>query len=371
MVIPATDLGPEDLGRRLASLHEDLRTLYPALCRIAVAVYDADSDLLKTFVHSTEGGSPLRLYQATLGTVPSLKSIADANRPRVIDDLGTLANTGREHTQAIRDAQYRSSYTLPIRQHGRLFGFLFFNALEPGFFSPTVIRTLDIYTQLVSLLVINELVPLVTLKGAVRAAREFSRHRDEETGDHLERMSRYAHLIGLTLARDFDLPDWYVEYLFHFAPLHDVGKVAVPDAILLKPARLTEGEYEVMKSHVERGVSIIDAMMEGFGLHGIQHAEMLRNIVAYHHESVDGSGYPHGLAGEDIPLEARITAVADVFDALTSRRPYKDAWSFDEAIDYLIRYAGVRYDPRCVEALVAGRHEIARIQAQFREDPLG
>lgn len=357
----------EDIGPRLARLHAEIRDRFPPLSRIAVAVYDPDSDELKTFVHSTLGASPLRLYQATLAEVPSLRHLAETNQPRVVDDIALLPDTGQEHTRSIKAGPLRSSYTLPIRHGGRLMGFLFFNATESGFFTPPRQHALKVYIEVISLLIINDLLPVTILKGAVRTAREFSRQRDEETGAHVERMARFSHLIGLTLARERDLPDWYVEYLFHFAPLHDLGKIAVPDAILLKPARLTAEEFAVMQTHVTRGVAIIDTMMEGFGLDGLHHVQMLRNIIAGHHEAMDGSGYPLGLSGPAIPLEARIAAVADVFDALTSARPYKAAWPNARAFALLRDQAGSRFDPACVAALEANATEVTRIQNRFRD----
>lgn len=364
-------LCPEDLSRRLAELHDQFQRQYPALCRIAVAVYDNESDLLKTFVHSTRGASPLRLYEAKLSDVPSLQALAETGLSRVIPDLAVLPGSLSHHTQAIRETPYRSSYTVPIRQGATLHGFLFFNATEPGFFNERVVASLDIYAQLISLLVINEILPINTLKGAVQAARVFSRHRDDETGQHLERMARYARLIAWVLAPRHDLEDWWVEYVYRFAPLHDVGKVAIPDAVLLKPGRLTSEELRVMRTHVAKGTEIIDAMIQSFGLETVPHVSILRNIVTYHHEALDGTGYPHGLTGSAIPLEARITAIADVFDALTSKRPYKGAWSNEEAAAYLREHAGVRFDAEAVEALLSCPNEIQAIQARYREDPLG
>jgi HD-GYP domain-containing protein (c-di-GMP phosphodiesterase class II) len=126
-----------------------------------------------------------------------------------------------------------------------------------------------------------------------------------------------------------------------------------------------------MRSHARRGRVMIDDLLVNFGLDGLQHVNILRNIAEYHHEAVNGGGYPKGLQGDAIPLEARIVAVADVFDALTSRRPYKDAWTNDEAFAALQRLAGEKLDGDCVAALISNRAEIERIQEQFRESTLG
>ncbi|NVK19150.1 MAG: HD domain-containing protein [Methylocystaceae bacterium] len=358
------------IGERLCKIHEQVRSLYPALCRIAVAVYDSETDILKTFAHSTDGSSPISFYEAPLSMAKSLQDIANTHEARIIDDI-TVFSQENKHTKSLVDNGFLSSMTTPIRFNGQLFGFLFFNSPEKGYFSDGRMAALSAYAGVVSLLVINELQNLRTFKGAVQTAREFSRLRDEETGNHLERMSRYARLIAFDLAPKHQKEEDWVEYLFQFAPLHDVGKVAVPDDILLKPARLTHDEYEIMKTHVTRGSDIIDVMSRQFGLGGLHHFDMLRNIVIYHHEALDGTGYPHQLKGDEIPLESRIIAVADVFDALTSARPYKDKWSNERAFNTIMDDAGVRLDKECVLSLASHLDEIEAIQEEFGEDFLG
>jgi HD-GYP domain-containing protein (c-di-GMP phosphodiesterase class II) len=145
----------------------------------------------------------------------------------------------------------------------------------------------------------------------------------------------------------------------------------VPDNILKKPGKLTEEEFELMKRHSEKGREIIDSIMADFGLDNVRYLDMLRNIAEHHHEAINGSGYPDGLAGDAIPIEARIIAVADVFDALTSHRPYKERWSNDEAIAMLRRLVGIRLDKDCVEALIKNRKEVESIQQQFTENQFG
>jgi HD-GYP domain-containing protein (c-di-GMP phosphodiesterase class II) len=122
-----------------------------------------------------------------------------------------------------------------------------------------------------------------------------------------------------------------------------------------------------MKTHVARGVEIVDLMVGDMGLQSLPHFHMLRNVIAYHHEAMDGSGYPYGLKGNDIPLEARIAAVADVFDALTSARPYKEPWTNAAAFELLQSQAGVKFDPDCVSALIDSIATIGDIQARFDE----
>ena len=153
--------------------------------------------------------------------------------------------------------------------------------------------------------------------------------------------------------------------------MHDIGKVGIPDKILLKPDTLTKEEFDIMKTHTIRGRELIDNIIENFGLDGINNVDVLRNIAEYHHEAVNGGGYPSGIKGDEIPLEARIVAVADVFDALTSRRPYKQAWSNDQAFATLAKMAGNQLDHDCVEALLTRREDVEEIQSRYREDAYG
>jgi HD-GYP domain-containing protein (c-di-GMP phosphodiesterase class II) len=256
---------------------------------------------------------------------------------------------------------------MPLIRQGHLSGFLFFNSDELGFFSPLVLHQLWPFAQIAAFIATMELDRIQVIQAAVNTVRQVTHQRDEETGVHLERMSRYTRMIAEHLAVTHHLDDEYIEYLFQFAPLHDAGKVAVPDNILLKPGQLDDEEFAVMKTHVDKGRSIIDLMTKDFGMDRVVHIDILRNVVSLHHEAWDGSGYPFGLKGEEIPLEARITAVADVFDALTSARPYKSAWSNEQAFEYLAEMRGIKFYPPCVDVLLKNCNAVESIQAQFKE----
>ena len=151
--------------------------------------------------------------------------------------------------------------------------------------------------------------------------------------------------------------------------MHDIGKLALPDRILLKPGRLSESERSEMREHTVRGLEMINAIAHNFGLEHLDGLDLLRHIAESHHEAIDGSGYPHGLRDDAIPLEARIVAVADVFDALTSARPYKPSWTNEQAFGWLRKLARSKFDEDCVEALAFNALKVREIQAQFH-DPL-
>jgi two-component system, response regulator RpfG len=205
------------------------------------------------------------------------------------------------------------------------------------------------------------------LRSAVSLAADLTRFRDADTGIHLERVSHYARLIARSLPPTEGVDDEFIDDLSCLAPAHDIGKVAIPDHILLKRGVLAPAEFEIMKSHVVSGVAVVEELIRDFDLGGSAHVSMLRNIVRSHHEALDGSGYPDGLKAGEIPLEARIIAVADVFDALTADRRYKEKWSQEEAMSYLVERKGTRFDAACVAAFEGCAAEVASIRQGFRE----
>ena len=366
--VPRSGPAPVSIQDELAAAHRHLRAELPEVTRVAAALYDRHTDQLTTFVNSTEGSTPLSHYQVRVAEVPSLKELAASGRDRVIDDLSVLAGSPSEHSQALL-GRWGSSFTRPLYENGHLRGFLFFDAEPRAYFTPAVVQRLAVFADFVALLLASSLFPLRMLKSAVQVASRVTHRRDPETGAHLDRMAHYARLIALALAPDHARDDAWVEHVFRFAPLHDIGKVAIPDRVLLKAGPLTDEEFDLMKTHALEGAAMIEQVLDDLGADSLPDAELLSHIVRYHHERFDGRGYPDGLVGSDIPLEARIVAVADVFDALTSARPYKEAWSFERAFGYLEEQAGHHFDPCCVEALVAGADEAAEIRSAFPDAP--
>lgn len=359
--------GKLPLPEKIEFVHELLKLRFDFIDRIAVAIYEAKTDLLKTFAHSSGGDSPLTLYSAKLSDSVSMQEILKAGRPRLVNDLEIFSDVQAVHTRRIAAQQYQSSYTMPMFLNGEFFGFLFFNSYRKNAFDEAALYYLDMVGHLLSLLVMHELASMRSLVATVKTATNMTQHRDPETGAHLDRMSNYARLIAKEVATKYQIDDDLVEHIFLFSPLHDIGKIGMPDSILLKPARLTEAEFETMKTHTLKGGEIIDMMLENLGLSGLPHVDVLRNIALHHHEAVNGSGY-NGMKDEEIPIEAKIVAVADVFDALTSVRPYKEAWSNDRAFEFLQSMAGSKFDCDCVSALIDCRTEVESIQDRFKED---
>lgn len=362
---------PLPLKDKIISAHRSIQQKFPFIARIAIALYDPETRILKTYLHSSGEDEPLAHYQSSLENAPSLKEILDKGLPRVVNNLVTFESGAHEHTQRIGRQGYAASYTMPMFHSGEFIGFLFFNAYQTDVFTEKVLSILDIYGHLISLMMINELSTFKVMSAALKTTNHITHLRDPETGSHLDRMSRYSRLIAETLASKYNLDDAYIEHIFMFSPLHDIGKISIPDSILLKPGPLNAMEKSIMNTHTYIGRQMIDDMISNFGLDSIYHLDILKNIAEFHHEAINGSGYPSGKTSDEIPLEARIVAVADVFDALTSRRPYKDAWSNAKAFDTLKILAGETLDLDCVNALIENRQKIELIQQQFKENTFG
>lgn len=181
-------------------------------------------------------------------------------------------------------------------------------------------------------------------------------YRDNETGNHVQRVSHSSQALARAAGMNADAADM----LLHASPMHDVGKIGIPDDILLRPGRLEGDELQIMRSHVEIGGKILDR-------HNAPVMKMAHAVAIAHHERWDGNGYPRGLAGSDIPLEARIVAICDVFDALTSVRPYKPAWAIEDAVAYVREQAGKHFDPQLAVTFLDILPEILDIRKRFSD----
>ena len=357
-------------SEKLALVHGALRRRFPRVDRLAVALYDAQTGRAQTFLAHEAGRRSLALYEAPLRRASSLRRVSASKRVRVVNDLDVFRRGRREHTRRILAAGYRSSVTFPILAGRRLEGFVFLNSRRRGAFKPDDLALLEVFARLAADVATARVRSASLLASALRTAAGLVHVRDPETGNHLERMARYCRLIAQELARSgrYRLDDERIRYLEEFAPLHDVGKIGIPDRVLLKRARLTPAERRVMRAHTVKGREIVDEILRRFRGASRAQANALRQIAEHHHETMDGLGYPHGLRGREIALEARIAAVADVFDALTSARSYKDAWTVDRAFAALEELSRARLDRDCVRALLAHRSEVERIRRRFVDE---
>lgn len=367
---------------RLHALPEKLRLLasrlkqdYPKVERFSVALYQPYTDKVRTFFTTSASDQAITAYDFRLKDAKSLNQIALQRQPRVINDLTELVPPKHQghvnpHTSKLVSQGWRSSFTLPLLIDDELLGFVFFNSYTAFTFKDRLLTDLELYSQLIAQLIHQDHAAIKTLTAAVRSTLSLCAERDPETGAHLERMAQFSQLIAINLEPKWTFSDRQLQHLLLFAPLHDLGKIAVADRVLLKPGKLTTEEFQEMQQHTVKGGQLLDLVIANHGLEYLPDVQMLKNIVLYHHEKIDGSGYPEGLKGEMIPIEARIIAVADVFDALTSERPYKQPWSVTAALEELQRVSGSHLDADCVEALVNQREQAEFILDQFHSDAL-
>ena len=353
------------LSSRLDALQRELRGYVPAVDRVAVALYDAGSDTIKTFLSSPRNERVFAHYRVPLASATWLDELRRSRRPRLVDSMRPATLGGQRHSRELLAAGFKASYTVPVFSDAGFLGFVFFNSRAERAFSEAATRQLDLFARIVGLAVESALRSTAVLTGGLAVLRQVSRLRDEETADHLARMSRYTELIALAVAPQLGLDDEWAEYLRLYAPLHDIGKIAIPDAVMHKPGPLEPAEFETMKSHAASGADLLAGLIRALELESMPHISSLLDIARHHHEAWDGSGYPDGLKGPEIPLAARIVQVADAFDALLSRRPYKEPWPIEEAFAHLRGLSGVKFDSQCVEALVRNRPEVEAIARRF------
>lgn len=373
--VAALGLAPGDAGgvgqglsHRLRLMHTQLLELVPDVDRIACVLYDRRDAMLRTFVNSTRRGEPIKGYEFPLNDSASLRELAASGGTRVLDEIADAVVPTSPHSAWLLHQGYRSSLTVPLYDKGAFIGFLFYNSLQPAAFTASVQRHLSLFSTLISMTISDQLNLAHSITTSAQVAREFANLRDFETGGHLDRMAHYARVIARDLQESHQLSDEYIEHLYLFAPLHDIGKIGIPDSVLLKPGQLDPQERQLMETHVQKGVEVLEKLIGEFGMEALPDASVMRNVVAGHHECLDGSGYPLGLRGDAVALESRIIAVADVLDALISHRPYKEAWPIEAAIAELERLVAIgKFDGDCVAAVQRHRQDILSIRDRFSD----
>ncbi len=348
-----------------------MMVLAPDVDRVACVLHDPATDMLKTFINSTRSGEALAAYEYPLSQSESLSALARGTDLRLLTDIHAKLAPTTTHSAYILREGYQSSLTVPLWYQGEFLGFIFFDSRKRDAFPAEAQRDLVVYAGLVAMAIANERIAVRSIIGTIQIARDFAELRDPETAAHLERMSRFSRIVAQVVAAPAGRNDEFVEDVFLYAPLHDIGKIGIPDHVLLKPGRLDPAEWEIMKTHPMKGKAIIDRIAGELKIEHFSDDGVMGNIIEFHHEALDGSGYPHGLSGEQVPLESRIVAVADIFDALTSERPYKPAWTTAQAFDELrslVRQG--KLDASCVQALAEHGDEADTIRVRHGERPV-
>lgn len=294
-------------------------------------------------------------YKTDINTT-SLLQILSSGMPRVINDLNAYLS-GREihrYNKILLEEGIKSSITFPLINNGSPIGIIFFSSNIKNAYRIQHIDFLKTIANSIMLSLEKNLFLEEMIVSSSLALATLADERDNETGEHLIRMKKYSVLLAELLMKEGKFENIinidYLNELERFSPLHDIGKVAISDSILLKPGKLSHDEFEIMKTHTTYGGSVLRLADDNIRKHGLSVFGMGIDITEGHHEKWDGSGYPFGRSGIAIPLSARIVSVADVFDALTSKRPYKDALDFNRSVSMILEESGSHFDPRIIEA---------------------
>ncbi len=340
--------------------------------RVAMAFLDPLGDVTAESAYTVmdsvylDPGFTERIDNTTLGRV------AEQRTPRIINDL----EYHYEHVHSSRPTEWllreglHANITMPIVLNDECIGFLFVTSRHRNIYTQQHADFLAHVTNLLGDKLYSsyqvQQVIAKTAEGFVTLTRE----KDNETSNHIVRMSRYSYLIAKQLfSYGHEITPRFMREVLWFAPLHDIGKIGISDKVLTKAGPLDDAEWAEMKQHVEIGENVIGSMnreLSGNADQGVLDTGL--DIVSTHHERWDGSGYPRGLSGEDIPLAGRIVAVADVFDALTSRRPYKPAFSLDKALGILKEGRGAHFDPEVVRAFFDIIPAIESVREHFSDE---
>ena len=296
-----------------------------------------------------------------------LKTVIDHKTVFVTDDLEADL---KEHPKSaavnlIYEEGIRSNAVIPLAIGDAVFGMVFLSSKQKNHFSKEYLRIAEKVIKEISLILNRSYFTKVIFAKITHSFAELVDHKDNETGDHILRMVRYSVVLADALRRtpreDYCVDRRLVLDIERYASVHDIGKVGVPDEILKKPGKLTPEEWEVMKRHVNVGADIFSSIREGLRFFDDDLYRVAEEITRHHHERWDGSGYPDGLKGLEIPVSSRIVAIADVFDALTSRRSYKEPFGFDESVEILKDSAGSHLDPVLVQVFIDQLEKIKSI----------
>lgn len=303
----------------------------------------------------------------------SLKRVVTDGTPRIINDLENyIKNKEAKYNKALLEAGVKSSITLPLKVSDKPIGIIFFSNVEKDMYKEEHIEFLKTLASSIAISLNKNIFIDEMLYSTLLALTKMAEERDEDTADHLDRMSAYSVKITQILLKENLYCDQitvsFMKGIERFSPMHDIGKVGVKDGILLKPGKLTEDEYEEMKKHVLYGADVLRSAESNIAKQNYSMFKMGIEIVEGHHERWNGTGYPYKKSGYEIPLSARIVAVADVFDALTSKRPYKKAFGFEESFNYILEGSGNHFDPAIVNSFYKHKEEIHELYNSFQKN---
>jgi putative two-component system response regulator len=330
-----------------------------------ILIVDDDDIALELLEHAlTQSGFEV---EPVHNGVEALDRIRSGQFRMVISDWEMPQMSGLELCRAIRERRCGAyTYVILVTSHGRPQDVV--AGLDAGA-DDFIVKPFHPAELCVRVRAGQRILALDTRDVTILALAKLADSRDSETGAHLERMREYCRVLALHLSKQPKFRDEvdgeYVDALYRTSPLHDIGKVGIPDGVLLKPGRLTDREFEIMKTHTLIGARTLEAALQERP--DARFLVMARDVALTHHEHYDGSGYPHGLAGSEIPLCGRIVALADAYDALTTRRIYKSAYTHEIARSIIVEDSGKHFDPDVVDAFLASEAMFVAIQRAFAE----
>lgn len=302
----------------------------------------------------------------------SLLRIFKSGTPRIINDLNAYLSGKEihEYNKILLEEGIKSSISFPLVKSGKPIGIIFFSSNIKNAYNTQHVEFLKTIANSIMLSLEKHIFLEEMIVSSTLALATLADERDNDTGSHLIRMKKYSIILAELLMKkgiygsviNVD----YIKALERFSPLHDIGKVAISDSILLKPGKLSHDEFEIMKTHTTYGGKVLRMADENIKKHGLSVFGMGIEITEGHHERWDGKGYPYARSGGDIPLSARIVAVADAFDALTSKRPYKKAFDFNTSASMIISESGSHFDPQIIDVFQNSLDEFKNAYNRFR-----
>jgi HD-GYP domain-containing protein (c-di-GMP phosphodiesterase class II) len=355
-------VGTYVLDEIVDKLYEDVKAEF-GVDRVSIAFvnYSSASIISEYVVHEKPS-----IHLAPGFSVPiektSLKEILHSKEGIIRNHLSgiTYSSSGAGHL--LKKDDIKSNLTLPLKANDVVFGFMFFSSEKKGFFDRDHMRRLQKMTDEITGFLNRSYLTKIILSEFTASFAQLVDKKDNETGGHILRMVAYSVTIAKELSKmkieGYDVDKRMILDIQRNAAAHDIGKVGVPDAILKKPGKLTDQEWEVMKKHSEIGADIFRNIRKDMNMFDEDFYGMAEDIARYHHERFDGKGYPEGLEGHEIPLVARIVTIGDVFDALTSERVYKKAFSFEKAVEIIKEGSGSQFDPYVVQAFEGALSDI-------------
>jgi len=359
----------EDTSVHLDFLYNVVINSYQGLSRLSVILIK-DNQASNYFVRDRLAADCNgELFTQKVNQDGGIPKMIKSKSARIVNDLSNLTLNAR--TLFLLSNGHRSSFTYPLIFKGNTIAMVFFNASELDFFAKhSIQKDMHFLSTIIHSLMVRQVEKNQFVDISLAIALDMGHAKDPETKGHLNRMERYSSKLAYLLGDNKGISHEFIRRIESYAAFHDIGKYKIPDAILFSRAIFTPEEREIMNRHCAHGVDIINDVLGYFpvNMRYVEEYRFLKNIILYHHEHFNGNGYPMGLTGDAIPLEARIVMVADVFDALLSKRLYKQAWHIDDVVTYMKDNSGTMFDPDCIHALVSNLPEFIEIYEAYSDE---